>query len=508
MSIIDLAIPLDAQPRYLDVLRADVPFKFVYVPPLGRVSLASPATWFGANGSGLLGRAGPSGSAVYSSGATNAERWTGIETGSDFTIIALVLDSSGRGSNRSPIDADNNSTVGRNWQFRLGTGNQLQFFVFNTSLSSFGTGPTAVTSATDPSVLVGRVSNGVVNSWLNGIGGTPTTITGTQQTLTASELLGVGGRVDSGGAVSQFFGGNIYGVFVIAGALPEGLIQSFVSPDKVWAWAFEPREIQVFVPAGAGATDLVLADATHGHTADNVVLTTDTALTIQDATHGHTADNITLTTSTTLAVQSAVHGHTADSLTLTTASTLAVEDATHAHSADSLVLSTDSTLAVQDATHAHSADNLTLAVTGQTTLVVADATHAHTADSLALTTDSTLAVQDALHGHTAESLTLSTGAVADLVVQDATHGHTAESLTLVAGSVLTVEDAIHAQQADNLALVVESWLVVADALHVQRADNITLIDGETPIYAAIPASRKARGRFGERPAQLSTGRRR
>ena len=261
MSIIDLAIPLDGQPSYLDVLRADVPFRFVYVPSLGRVSLASPATWFGANGSGLLGRTGPSGSAVYSSGATNAERWTGIETGSDFTIIALVLDSSGRGSNRSPIDADNNSTVGRNWQFRLGTTNRLEFFVFNTSISVFGTGPTAVTSATDPSVLVGRVANGVVNSWLNGIGGTPTTITGTQQTLTAAELLGVGGRVDSGGAVSQFFGGNIYGLFVVAGALPDGLIQSFVSPDKVWAWAFEPREIQVFVPASGGANNTLTGDS-------------------------------------------------------------------------------------------------------------------------------------------------------------------------------------------------------------------------------------------------------
>lgn len=35
-----------------------------------------------------------------------------------------------------------------------------------------------------------------------------------------------------------------------------------------------------------------------------------------------------------------------------------------------------------------------------------------------------------------------------------------------------------------------------------------IIEGDAPIYAAIPASRKARGRFGERPAQLSTGRRR
>ena len=233
------------QPQFFLKLRAGVPFQFCYIPPLGRASLAINAAFVDRRNLGLFSRSGVSGGAVYSSGSVNAERWTGVETGTDFTVIAIVLDSAGRGVIRSPIDADNSSTTGRNWQLRFGTTDQLEFIVFNTALATFGVGPTIASSAADPSVMVGRVSGNVVNSWLNGVGGTPTTITGTQQTLTASELFGVGGRVGNTGSVSQFFGGDIYGLFVIAGALPEALIQSFTSPDKVWAWAFEPRRISV-----------------------------------------------------------------------------------------------------------------------------------------------------------------------------------------------------------------------------------------------------------------------
>lgn len=92
---------------------------------------------------------------------------------------------------------------------------------------------------------------------------------------------------------------------------------------------------------------------------------------------------------TDLVIQEATHSHTADSLTITVASTLAIQDATHAHTADNLSLSvtgvTDLTIA--DATHGHAADNLDLTVDGSTDLVIDDATHAHTADSLTITAE-------------------------------------------------------------------------------------------------------------------------
>jgi hypothetical protein len=44
-----------------------------------------------------------------------------------------------------------------------------------------------------------------------------------------------------------------------------------------------------------GGVSLVLADATHAHAADSVVLTSDTALSIAASQHAHAADSIVLT---------------------------------------------------------------------------------------------------------------------------------------------------------------------------------------------------------------------
>lgn len=341
----------------------------------------------------------------------------------------------------------------------------------------------------------------VPSMYLDGIKRTLLAATQPTGTLTAKTGSFVVGNSSAG---NRNYNGRLSDFLVFDSILSDGEIAELADPSRVW----EDQRIWVPVSAG-GAVSLTVADASHGHTADNLTLTTSSTLVIQDATHAHTADSVALSTASVLTVADATHAHSADSLTLTTASTLSVADAAHAHAADSLTLTTAAFLAIADATHGQAADSLTLTVSGSASLTISDATHAHTADALALTTLSALAVADASHAHAAESVTLSTGAVADLIVQDATHGHTADSLALVAGSVLTIDDAIHAQNADNVGFVTESWLVVADAVHVHRADNVTLVDGLTPIYAAIPASRIARGGSpNSRPAQLSTGRRR
>jgi len=164
-----------------------------------------------------------------------------------------------------------------------------------------------------------------------------------------------------------------------------------------------PRNSRVRAATG-GTPTLTVADATHGHTADSLVLTSSTALVIADATHGHTADNLTLdaTTGTSLTVADATHAHTADALTLSTDAWLTVADALHGHAADNLALTLDTWLVVADALHAHAADNLDLS--GAPALLIADALHAHAADNLALTLDTWLAIQDAVHAHTADNL--------------------------------------------------------------------------------------------------------
>ena len=68
---------------------------------------------------------------------------------------------------------------------------------------------------------------------------------------------------------------------------------------------------------GGGTPTLVIADSTHGHLADAVVLTSQHRLTVADAMHGHLADNITLSVLGTLAIDDAIHAHLADSITLT-----------------------------------------------------------------------------------------------------------------------------------------------------------------------------------------------
>lgn len=119
------------------------------------------------------------------------------------------------------------------------------------------------------------------------------------------------------------------------------------------------------VPVSAGgATNLVIQDASHAHSADNLALTLDTTLAIADAAHAHAADNVTLS--------------------ISSGTDLVVQDADHAHTADNLALTLDTTLAVQDATHAHTAENLELTVTGSSDLTIQDATHAHSADNVDL----------------------------------------------------------------------------------------------------------------------------
>lgn len=208
--------------------------------------------------------------------------------------------------------------------------------------------------------------------------------------------------------------------------------------------------LAVALKEAGGAVQLVIADATHAHAADNLALTQHNVLAIQDATHGHTADNVVL--GINLIIEDATHGHTADNLGLTQHHVLAIQDASHGHAADNLALTQHNVLAIADASHGHTADNL--ALTQHNILTVADALHAHAADNLVLTAHEpggSLEIQDAAHAHAADNLVLGVG----LVIADALHGHAADNLVLTQHNVLAIDDALHAHTADNLGLSVE-----------------------------------------------------
>lgn len=168
-----------------------------------------------------------------------------------------------------------------------------------------------------------------------------------------------------------------------ARALRENDLLSLV--DNPWQ-LFQPADQRIWVPvsAGGGAVSLTIADSSHGHAADNVVLSSSTALGIDAAAHAHVAENVTLSTTSdvNLVIADASHGHVADSLTLTTAAYLSVADALHSHAADSV----------------------TLEVSGVANLVVNDASHTHAADDIVVTADTYLSVMSALHGHSADNV--------------------------------------------------------------------------------------------------------
>ena len=130
-------------------------------------------------------------------------------------------------------------------------------------------------------------------------------------------------------------------------SVPSGLIlcwanQADLSPSAITP-AGRSTHVDGSMPPNTAldGANLSIADATHAHAADNVVLTTDSTLAAADAAHAHAADNVTLDAggSTTLAVADAAHAHAADNIVFTTDSTLAIADAAHNQSADNVNLS-------------------------------------------------------------------------------------------------------------------------------------------------------------------------
>lgn len=179
------------------------------------------------------------------------------------------------------------------------------------------------------------------------------------------------------------------------------------SDEQVDGLARDPMSVfqrrrRLFVVSAGGAADLVIADATHGHTSDGLTLTQAHQLAVADAAHAHAADGLTLTQAHALAVADATHAHAADGLVLSTEDALAVADGLHGHVADGLVLTQAHVLAVAQALHAHAADSPVLG-TGDA-LQIAEAVHGHLADNLGLTQAHVLAVLEALHAHVADNV--------------------------------------------------------------------------------------------------------
>ena len=216
----------------------------------------------------------------------------------------------------------------------------------------------------------------------------------------------------------------------------------------------------------------------------------DTALVIADASHSHTAENVSLTQVNTLVINDGIHAHTADSPSLTQANILSINDASHAHTADSPTVTQTTDLVIANSAHSHTAENVSL--TQANTLAISNATHSHTAENLALVQAYVLVIADSSHTHTAENLTFNTDMI--LVIADSTHAHTAESLTLTLHYILTTR--LRVTQEENVSLTVSKIdsEITANAIDVTtltvrkpantslliRATDDSLLDAQQP----------------------------
>src|SRR4030067_414073 len=183
-----------------------------------------------------------------------------------------------------------------------------------------------------------------------------------------------------------------------------------------------------------GNPPLVIQDASHAHTAENLGLTQHNILVVQAASHGHTAEMPSLTQHNVISIADATHGHTADNISLTQHNILSIGDASHAHTADSPALVQHNILLIGDANHGHTADNVTLVYHGGVSLIIADGSHSHEGDNVTLTAypPVSLVIIDASHGHSADNVTLTYHGEIVLTIADGVHSHIADNVVLIA----------------------------------------------------------------------------
>lgn len=253
--------------------------------------------------------------------------------------------------------------------------------------------------------------------------------------------------IDDGWVTTEYNNANTPAVFADPGTPFTPGTTTLVIADADHAHTADNLDIHI---------DLAIDDSDHAHTADNLAMNTD--LTVAEALHAHTADNLAMNTDLTIA--EALHGHTADNLDIHV--DLAINEALHLHTADNVVIEAGITLVIQEANHAHAADNIDIHVD----LSINDALHAHTADNVVIEAGTLLVIQDADHAHSADNLDIHV----DLAIDDTDHSVTSDNLAM--GTDLSIQEALHAHAAENLDIAVD--LFINGASHDHTADNITL----------------------------------
>jgi len=198
----------------------------------------------------------------------------------------------------------------------------------------------------------------------------------------------------------------------------------------------------------AETIELVIADATHALSSENIALTQAQLLAIANAAHALTSENISLGVSIDLVIADATHALASENVALTQAQVLAIANAAHALASENIDLTQAQLLTIADTAHALASENLDLDVSLD--LVIADATHALSSENVALTQKQVLAVADATHALASDNIALSVAGV--LSINDATHALSSEVLGLTQKQVLAIANAAHILTSRNISL--------------------------------------------------------
>lgn len=171
-------------------------------------------------------------------------------------------------------------------------------------------------------------------------------------------------------------------------------------------------------------------------------------LVVQNASQGHTVESVALLQQHSLSVQAAIQSLVSDNQSLSQIHALLVNSSSHLHAASSPSLHEilNSDLLINNAAQAHAAQEPNL--TELSELAIQNAAHGQFASGLVLTQDHFLAIANAAQAHIAQSPVVTT--VFDLVIADTTHGQASTSLALVQIHLLDIDDATHEHLASTI----------------------------------------------------------
>ena len=173
-------------------------------------------------------------------------------------------------------------------------------------------------------------------------------------------------------------------------------------------------------------------------------------LVIANASHTHSADGIALTQVHNLTTQEAAHAHNADAASpLTQVHNLVMQASDHAHSADaSSPLVEHKTLAMADS--AHNLNSGSIELIENILLVLADCNHTLLSDNLDLTQVHNLSIADG--GHTLASDSLSLTQLHNLLINGCGHVLASDVMVLLQSHLLSVRDGHHNLTSDSFVL--------------------------------------------------------